>query len=61
MLDLLTNIRENEAKKCSVTMLPNMQHTKDGKLFENPEKTSKIDGKVELTGYDIPCSASEVS
>lgn len=46
MLDLLIEIGKLEAKPFSVSMIPNSQLTKDGELFEDPEKYRRLVRKL---------------
>lgn len=53
-----------EAKRYSTPMIPNMQLTKDGELFENPERYRRLVGKFNhliVTRSDITYSLSIVS
>ena len=38
MLDLLSKTGKLDAKSCSTPMTPNVQITKEGDLFKNPER-----------------------
>ena len=64
VLDLLTETGKLGAKPCSTPMLPNLQLTKDGELFEDPERYRRLVGKLNyliITCPDIAYSVSFVS
>src|SRR5262249_51911457 len=62
--DLLTNVENLGAKSCSTPMVPNLQLTKDGDLFEDSKKYRRLVGKLNyltITWHDIADSVSIVS
>ncbi|KAM7465888.1 hypothetical protein LguiB_013450 [Lonicera macranthoides] len=64
VLDLLAETGKLGAKPCSAPMIPNVQLTKDGQLFEDPEKYRRLVGKLNyltVTRPDIAYSVSVVS
>src|SRR5262249_33271042 len=64
VLDLLIETGKLGAKPCSTPMLPNLQLSKDGDLFEDPEKYRRLVGKLNyltVTRPDIAYSVSIVS
>src|SRR5262249_29975533 len=64
VLDVFTEIEKLRAKSCSTLMLPNLQLTKDGDLFENPKKYRRLVRKLNyltITYFDITYSVSIVS
>ena len=64
VLDLLSKIGKLGAKPCSTPMTPNVQITKEGDLFEDPEKYRKLVGKLNyltVTHSDITYSVSVLS
>lgn len=64
ILDLLTETGKLGAKPCSTPMTPNMHFTKDGKLFEDPERYRRLVGKLNyltVTRPDISYAVSVVS
>ena len=64
VLDLLTETGKLGAKPSSTPMLPNIQLTKDGDQFEDPEKYRRLVGKMNyltVTRPDIAYSVSIVS
>lgn len=46
MLDLLADIEKLGAKSCSTPVLSNSQLTKDGKLFDDPERYRRLVEKL---------------
>ena len=46
VLDLLSEIGKLGVKPCSTPMIPGMQLTKDGDLFEDPERYKQLVGKL---------------
>ena len=63
-LDLLKETRKLGAKPCNTPMLVNTVLTKEGELFEDPEKYRRLVGKLNylvVTRPDIAYSASMVS
>ena len=64
VLDLLSEIGNLGAKPCSTPMVPNLQLTKEGELFEDPERYRRMVGKLNyltVTRPDIAYSVSVVS
>ena len=61
VLDLLTETGKLEAKPCSTPMLPNLQLTKDGELFEDPERYRRLVGKLNYLTVTRPDIAYSVS
>ncbi|KAM7509738.1 hypothetical protein LguiB_008613 [Lonicera macranthoides] len=64
VLDLLAETGKLGAKPCSTPMIPNVQLTKDGPLFEDPEKYRRLVGKLNyltVTRPDIAYSVSVMS
>ena len=64
VLDLLSEIGKLGAKPFSTLMAPNSQLTKDGELFEDPERYRRLVGKLNyltVTRPDIAYSVSVVS
>lgn len=64
VLDLLAETGKLGAKPCSAPMLPNLQLTRDGELFKDPEKYRRLVGKLNyltVTRPDIAYSVSIVS
>ena len=64
MLDLLSELGKLGAKSFSTPMVPNSQLTKDGELFEDPERYRRLVGKLNyltVTRPDIAYSVSVVS
>ena len=64
VLDLLTETGKLGAKPCSTPMNPAVHLTKDGELFEDPEKYRRLVGKLNyltVTRPDIAFSVSVVS
>ena len=46
VLDLLSKTGKLGAKPCSTPMTPNVQITKEGDLFEDPERYKRLVGKL---------------
>ena len=46
VLDLLTETGKLGAKPCSAPMIPNLQLTQDGELFDDPGKYRRLVGKL---------------
>jgi len=64
VLDLLSETRKLGAKPCSSPMIPNLQLTKEGELFKDPERYRRLVGKLNyltVTRPDIAYSVSIVS
>ena len=64
MLDLLSETEKLGAKPFSTPIVSNSQLTKDGELFEDPERYRRLVGKLNyltVTRLDIAYSVSVVS
>ena len=64
VLDLLFETRKLGAKPCSTPMTPNVQITKEGDLFEDPERHRRLFEKLNyliVTRPDIAYSVSVLS
>ena len=64
MLDLLSEIGKLGVKPCSSSMVPSVYLTKEGKIFEDPERYRRLFGKLNyltVTRPDIAHSVSIVS
>ena len=64
VFDMLSKIRKLGVKPCSTPMAPNVQLTKEGELFEDPERYRRLVGKLNyltVTRPDIACSISVLS
>ena len=64
MLDLLSEIGKLGAKPCSFPMAPGVHLTREGKLFEDPERYRILVGKLNyliVTRPDIVRSVNVVS
>ena len=64
VLDLLSEIGKLGAKPCSSPMAPGVHLTREGELFEDPEKYRRLTGKVNyltVTRPDIAHSVNVVS
>ena len=64
VLDLLSKTAKLGAKPCSTPMTPNVQITKEGDLFEDPERYKRLVGKLNyltITCPDIIYSISVLS
>jgi hypothetical protein len=64
VLDLLSGTGKLGAKPCRSPMVPNLQLTRDGELFEDPERYRRLVGKLNcltVTRPDIAYSVSCVS
>ena len=64
VLDMLSETGKLGAKPCSTPMAPNVQLTKEGELFEDPERYRKLVGKLNyltVTRLDIVYSVSVLS
>ena len=49
------------AKPCSTSMAPNVQLTKEGKLFEDPERYRRLVGKLNYLTVTLPNIVYSVS
>ena len=61
VLDLLSEIGKLGAKPCSTPMAPNVQLTKEGEIFKDPERYKTMVGKMNyliVTRQDIAYSIS---
>ena len=54
MLDLLTETSKLGAKPCITPMLPNMQLTKEGELFKDPERYRRLVRKLKYLTVTRP-------
>ena len=64
MLDLLSETGKLGVKPCSTPMIPNVQITKEGDLFKDPEKYRRLVGKLNyltITRSDIAYSVRVLS
>nr|XP_027062737.1 uncharacterized protein LOC113689106 [Coffea arabica] len=64
VLDLLSETEKLGAKPASIPMIPNLQLTKEGELFENPRRYRRLVEKLNyltVTHSDIAYSVSVVS
>ena len=64
MLNLLSETGKLRVKPCSTPMTPNVHITKEGDLFEDPERCRRLVGKlyyVTITHFDIAYSVSVLS
>ncbi|CAM8999069.1 unnamed protein product [Rhodiola kirilowii] len=64
VLDLLSETGKIGAKPCSASMIPNLQLTKSGELFDDPERYRRLVGKLNylrMTRPDIAYPVSVVS
>ena len=64
VLDMLSETGKLSAKPCSTSMTPNVQLTKEGELFEDPERYRRLVGKLNfltVTRPDIAYSVSVLS
>ena len=64
MLDLLSETRKLAAKSCQSPMAQSLNRTKEGELFEDPERYRRLVGKLNyltITRPDIAYSISVVS
>ena len=64
MLDLLSETGKLGVKPCSSPMFPSVHLTKEGETFEDPERYSRLVGKLNyltVTRLDIAHSISVVS
>ena len=64
VLSLLSKTRKLGAKPCSTPMTPNVQITKEGDLFEDPERYKRLIGKLNyltITRSNIAYSVSVLS
>ncbi|CAM8996453.1 unnamed protein product [Rhodiola kirilowii] len=64
VLDLLSETGKIGAKPCSTPMIPNLQLTKSGELFDDPERYRRLVGKLNylrMTRPDIAYPVSVVS
>ncbi|GAA0153500.1 hypothetical protein LIER_37687 [Lithospermum erythrorhizon] len=62
VMDLLTETGKLGAKPCSAPMAPGVQLTRDGKLFDNPERYRRLVGKLNylrVTRPDITFAISK--
>ena len=53
MLDLLSETRKLGAKPCSTRMIPNVQFSMEGKLFEDPERNRRLVEQLYSISYAI--------
>ena len=63
-LDMLSETRKLGAKPCSTPMAPNVQLTKEGELFKDPERYIRLVGKLnylKVTRLDIAYLVSVLS
>ena len=61
VLDMLSEIGKLGARPCSIPMTPNVQLTKEGELFEDPERYRRLVGKLNyltVTRLNISYSVS---
>ncbi|KAK6140682.1 hypothetical protein DH2020_025589 [Rehmannia glutinosa] len=61
VLDLLSETGKLGAKPCSTPMVPNVQLTKDGELFTEPERYMRLVGKLNYLTVTRPYIAYYVS
>ena len=64
VLNLLSETGKFGAKPCNTPLVPNVQFTKEEKLFEDPERYRRLVGKLNyltVTRLDISYSVSVVS
>ena len=64
VFDMLSKTRKLGVKPCSTPMTPNVQLTKEGELFEDPERYRRLVGKLNyltVTRPNIACSISVLS
>ena len=54
MLNMLSKTRKWGAKSCSTSMAPNVQLTKEGELFEDPERYKSLVGKLNYLTKNSP-------
>ena len=53
-LDMLSKTRKLGAKPCSTPMAPNVELTKEGELFEDPERYKRLVGKLNYLTITLP-------
>ena len=61
MLNMLSKTRKLGAKSCSTFMAPNVQLTKKGELFEDPERYRSLVGKLNYLTKTRPNIAYSIS
>ena len=61
VLNLLSKTRKLGGKPCSTPMTPNVQITKEGNLFEDPERYKRLVGKLNYLTVTHPDIAYSVS
>ena len=61
VLDLLSETRKLGTKPCSTPMSPNVQLTKEGELFKDPERYIRRVGKLNYLTIILPDIAYSVS
>ena len=61
VLDMLSETRKLGAKPCSTPMAPNVQLTKEGELFEDPERYKRLVEKLNYLTVTRPNIAYSVS
>ena len=61
MFDLLYERDKLGVKSCSTPMTPNVQFTKEGKLFEDPERYRRLVGKLNYLTVTRPNIAYSIS
>ena len=61
VLDLLSETVKLSTKPCSTLMAPNVQLTKERKLFEDPERYRRLVGKLNYLTVTHPNIAYSVS
>ena len=64
VLDMLSETEKLSAKPCSTPMAPNVQINKEGELFEDPERYTRLVGKLNyltVTRPDIAYSVNVLS
>ena len=61
MLDMLSETGKLSAKLCSTPMAPNVQLTKEGELFEDPERYRRLVGKLNYLTVTHPNIAYSIS
>ena len=61
VFDMLSEIGKLGAKPCSTPMAPDVQLTKEGELFEDPEKYKRVVGKLNYLIVTHPNIAYSIS
>ena len=61
VFDLLSETRKLGAKSCSSPMAPDVHLTKEGKLFEDPERYKRLVGRLNYHTVTCPNIAHSVS